>query len=209
MTNPTGNERNNVPRLRLTLDNGELLEVDGSTVDDSGVPTVVLRLTPWRAHDLAHVLDTYTRLVEVMSRSSEVSGTEESLSRALLDAVSLLRPTNGPESLSLGKVTSGRRAMAMAVLQEHRPDLDHTALIAGRPGGRWDFSPGSPGLRRVRGGRPRTAAKRGPQSRAAGARGRRPRLTKKREFSPWAGSPCRKSCAPLSTAKLRSPLVAN
>lgn len=130
MTNPTGNERNNVPRLRLTLDNGELLEVDGSTVDDSGVPTVVLRLTPWRAHDLAHVLDTYTRLVEVMSRSSEVSGTEESLSRALLDAVSLLRPTNGPESLSLGKVTSGRRAMAMAVLQEHRPDLDHTALIA-------------------------------------------------------------------------------
>jgi hypothetical protein len=130
MTNPTENAQNNVPRLRLTLDNGELLEVDGPTIDDSGVPAVVLRLTPWRAHDLAHVLETYTRLVEVMSRSSEVSGTEESLSRALFDAVSLLRPASGPESPSLGRVTSGRRAMAMAVLQEHRPDLDHTALIA-------------------------------------------------------------------------------
>ena len=49
MTNPTGNEQNDRPRLRLTLDDGELLEVDGSTVDDSGVPAVVLRLAPWRA----------------------------------------------------------------------------------------------------------------------------------------------------------------
>jgi hypothetical protein len=130
MTNPTGNERNDRPRLRLTLDNGELLEVDGSTVDDSGVPAVVLRLTPWRAHDLAHVLETYTRLVDVLSRSSEVSGTEESLSRALFDAVDLLRPAGEPVSPGLGKVTSGRRARAMAVLQEHRPDLDHTTLIA-------------------------------------------------------------------------------
>lgn len=130
MTNPTVSAQNDRPRLRLTLDNGELLEVDGSTVDDSGVPAVVLRLTPWRAHDLAHVLDTYTRLVEVMSQSSEVSGTEESLSRALFDAVSLLRSVTDPEFPTLGKVTSGRRAMAMAVLQEHRPDLDHTALIA-------------------------------------------------------------------------------
>ena len=130
MTNPTGNEQNDRPRLRLTLDDGELLEVDGSTVDDSGVPAVVLRLAPWRAHDLAHVLETYTRMVEVMSASSEVSGTEQSLSRALFDAVNILRPASGPESPSLGKVTSGRRAMAMAVLQDHRPDLDHTALIA-------------------------------------------------------------------------------
>jgi len=128
MTNPT--DPSNGPRLRLTLDDGELLEVDGSTIDDSGVPAIVLRLTPWRAHDLAHVLDTYTRVVEVMSRSSEVSGTEASLSRALFDAVSVLRPATGPESPPLGKVTSGRRALAMAVLQEHRPDLDHTALIA-------------------------------------------------------------------------------
>lgn len=128
MTNPT--DPSNGPRLRLTLDDGELLEVDGSTVDDSGVPAIVLRLTPWRAHDLAHVLDTYTRLVEVMSRSSEVSGTETSLSRALFDAVSLLRPADGPESSAPERVTSGRRALAMAVLQEHRRDLDHTALTA-------------------------------------------------------------------------------
>lgn len=94
------------------------------------VPGDMWVLAAWRAHDLAHVLATYTRLVEVMSESSEVSGTEASLSRALLDAVSVLRPAGDPVPPALGKVTSGRRAMAMSVLQQKRPDLDHTSLIA-------------------------------------------------------------------------------
>jgi hypothetical protein len=128
MTNPT--DPSNGPRLRLTLDDGELLEVDGLTVDDSGVPAIVLRLTPWRAHDLAHVLDAYTRMVAVVSASEEVSGTEESLSRALFDAVALVRPAGELVPAGLGKVTTVRRVRAMAVLQQHRPDLDHTTLIA-------------------------------------------------------------------------------
>ena len=68
--------------------------------------------------------------MEVVTRSSEVSGTEESLSRGLYDAAELLTLGAGRESVPLGKVTSGRRLRAMAVLQEHRPDLDHGQLIA-------------------------------------------------------------------------------
>jgi hypothetical protein len=111
----------------LKLDSGELLEV-AAAATEAGVP-VVLRMTAARAYDLAFVLDSYTRLVEVLSRSSEVSGTEESLSRALFDSAALLIPTR-PHSPALGKVTSGRRLRAMAILQEHRPDLDHSTLVA-------------------------------------------------------------------------------
>ncbi|MFL5910244.1 MAG: hypothetical protein ACJ768_06720 [Gaiellaceae bacterium] len=91
---------------------------------------MVLRMTPWRAYGVAFVLDTYTRIMAVLSRSSEVSGTEESLSRALFDASALLLPRSGSVSPGLGKVTSARRLRAMAVLQEHRKDLDHSMLIA-------------------------------------------------------------------------------
>ena len=91
MMNPTHDDQNDRPRLRLELDSGELLEIDGASVGGlAETPAVVLRLTPCRAHDLAHVLDTYTRLVEVMSRWNEVSGTEASLSRGLYDAAELL-----------------------------------------------------------------------------------------------------------------------
>jgi hypothetical protein len=37
----------------------------------------------------------------------------------------MLTPGAGREPLQLGKVTFGLRLRAMAVLQEHRPDLDH------------------------------------------------------------------------------------
>jgi hypothetical protein len=44
-------------RFRLAMDNGEVVEVDGSTLvdEDSGrtVTAVVLRLPAWRAHALA------------------------------------------------------------------------------------------------------------------------------------------------------------
>jgi hypothetical protein len=47
-------------RFRMAMDNGELVEVDGSTLvdEDTGrsVLAVILRLPPWRAHALAHVL---------------------------------------------------------------------------------------------------------------------------------------------------------
>jgi hypothetical protein len=48
----------NPDRLRVALDHGEEVELDGGTlvVDGAECPSVVLRLTPWRARSVARVL---------------------------------------------------------------------------------------------------------------------------------------------------------
>ncbi len=44
--------------LRVALDNGEVVELDGGTLLVGGepAPSVLLRLLPWRARSLARVL---------------------------------------------------------------------------------------------------------------------------------------------------------
>lgn len=64
--------------FRLRLDSGETVE--------AGADEVVLRMARWRAQDLSLVLDAYTRIVELVDRAGEVSGTERGLARALADA---------------------------------------------------------------------------------------------------------------------------
>jgi len=46
-------------RLRVALDNGEVVELDGGTLvlGDEESPSVVLRLAPWRARSVARVLE--------------------------------------------------------------------------------------------------------------------------------------------------------
>jgi hypothetical protein len=46
-------------RLRLALDHGEVVELDGGTLvlDGEESPSVVLRLTPWRARSVAQALE--------------------------------------------------------------------------------------------------------------------------------------------------------
>ena len=55
-----------VTPLRLVLDFGETVELDGSTLYDSysetAVPAVVLRMPPHRAACIGKVLDAYTRV---------------------------------------------------------------------------------------------------------------------------------------------------
>jgi hypothetical protein len=84
MANPTD------PRaegFRAELDDGQVVEVDGSTVtdpqSDAPVPVVVLRMNRTRAHLLAHLLDDWCRAARVFAtfRSSEV--TERALAWAL------------------------------------------------------------------------------------------------------------------------------
>lgn len=45
--------------VRVALDNGEVVELDGGTVTVDGQvsPSVLLRLVPWRARSLARALD--------------------------------------------------------------------------------------------------------------------------------------------------------
>jgi hypothetical protein len=73
------------PPIALRSDTGESVEIDGDQV--------VLRLAPWRADDLVHVLTTYTRLIALVDRASEVSGTETDLATALRDAGTYARLT--------------------------------------------------------------------------------------------------------------------
>jgi len=46
-------------RLRVALDTGEVVELDGGTLvlGDEESPSVVLRLAPWRARSVARVLE--------------------------------------------------------------------------------------------------------------------------------------------------------
>jgi hypothetical protein len=57
--------------LRVELDDGQIVETDGTTVVDpaSGdqVPAVVLRMTRSRAHVLAHVLEDWSRVAFVFA----------------------------------------------------------------------------------------------------------------------------------------------
>ena len=62
MTNPMQSDPN---RLRLALDNGEEVELDGGTLilGDEESPSVLLRLAPWRARSVARVLEPVPELI--------------------------------------------------------------------------------------------------------------------------------------------------
>jgi len=66
-------------RFRAELDDGRVVEADGSTVTDpdsgTAVPAVLLRMSRTQAHMLAHILDDWCRVALVFAtlRSSEVT----------------------------------------------------------------------------------------------------------------------------------------
>lgn len=122
MANPTQPRPGHV--FRAELENGQLVEADGSTVADpatgSQVPAVLLRMTPARAHLLAHVLDDWCRvcLVFATSRSAEVAErslawTLENGAAAVGNAEAMRCPRGQPEAPS-----PAQRLAAVAVLRE-------------------------------------------------------------------------------------------
>jgi hypothetical protein len=113
---------------RLVLDEGEALEV--RLIDSSGVGgDIELRLPAWRAVDLALVLEAYSRLTAVVTEATAVSGTEQSLARALRDAAVV---ASGRQAQDAGpsKVSTAGRLKAMAQLQKFRPDFSHSKLVS-------------------------------------------------------------------------------
>jgi hypothetical protein len=76
MANPTDPH---AQTFRAELDDGQVVEADGSTFNDpasgAAVPAVLLRMSPARAHTLAHILDDWSRvaLVYATLRSSQVT----------------------------------------------------------------------------------------------------------------------------------------
>ena len=79
-------------RLRLALDNGEEVELDGGTLvlGDEDSPSVLLRLASWRARSLARVLEEWSAVSRVFHRAPRPILTELELSRTLDLAASAL-----------------------------------------------------------------------------------------------------------------------
>ena len=79
-------------RLRVALDHGEVVELDGCTliVDGAESPSVLLRLTPWRARSVARVLEEWSAVSRVFHRAPPPIQTELELSRTLGLAASVL-----------------------------------------------------------------------------------------------------------------------
>jgi hypothetical protein len=122
--------------FRALLENGQIVEADGSTVADpaSGgqVPAVLLRMTPARAHVLSHVLDDWARaaLIFATMRSSEpaeraLAWTLEAGAAALGDDQARRCSRSQPETPS-----AAQRLAAVAVLRERRPQITPVQGIA-------------------------------------------------------------------------------
>ncbi|MGB9137100.1 MAG: hypothetical protein WCB73_07745, partial [Pseudonocardiaceae bacterium] len=79
-------------RLRVALDHGEVVELDGGTllVDGAKSSSILLRLTPWRARSVARVMEEWSAVSRVFHREPRPVLTELELSRTLDLAASAL-----------------------------------------------------------------------------------------------------------------------
>ena len=124
----------NPDQLRVALDHGEVVELDGGTLvlggDES--PSVVLRLTPWRARSVARVLEEWSAVSRVFHRAPRPILTELELSRTLDLAASALGDPEPVVPLVRGDrvVPSRQRLDAVAVLAERESRLSALQRLA-------------------------------------------------------------------------------
>jgi hypothetical protein len=122
-------------RLRVALDHGEVVELDGGTLllDGEESPTVVLRLTPWRARSVAQALEEWSAASGVFNRASRPGPDELALSRTLELAAAVVG--GGDEPLSRFPrgdytVPGRQRLAAVAVLAERETGLSAVQRLA-------------------------------------------------------------------------------
>jgi hypothetical protein len=131
MTNPMQSEPD---RLRVALDNGEVVELDGGTLvlGDEESPSVVLRLAPWRARSVARVLEEWSAVSRVFHRAPRPILTELELSRTLDLAASALGDPEPTMPVLRGDrvVPSRQRLDAVAVLAERESRLSALQRLA-------------------------------------------------------------------------------
>jgi hypothetical protein len=120
--------------LRLALDHGEVVELDGGTLvfDGEESPSVVLRLAPWRARSVARVLEEWSAVSRVFHRAPRPILTEVELSRSLDLAASVLGDPEPPVPFQRGghTVPSRQRLDAVAVLAERESRLSALQRLA-------------------------------------------------------------------------------
>jgi hypothetical protein len=122
-------------RLRVMLDHGEVVELDGGTLllDGEESPSVVLRLAPWRARSVARVLQEWSSVSRIFRPPARPYLDELDLSRTLELAAAAL----GGGSESIVRSPRGSRAIpnrqrlaAVAALGERESHLSAVQRLA-------------------------------------------------------------------------------
>jgi hypothetical protein len=122
-------------RIRVVLDHGETVELDGGTLvlDGQESPSVVLRLAPWRARSVARVLREWSSVSRIFHHPTRPHLDEVDLSRTLELAAAVLGADNEPKVRSLrgSRVIPNRqRLAAVAVLGEREAHLSAVQRLA-------------------------------------------------------------------------------
>ncbi len=122
-------------RLRVVLDHGEAVELDGGTLILEGQesPSVVLRLAPWRVRSVARVLHEWSSVSRILHHPTRPHLNELDLSRTLELAAAVLGASDEPNARSLrgSRVIPNRqRLAAVAVLGEREAHLTAVQRLA-------------------------------------------------------------------------------
>ena len=122
-------------QLRVVLDHGEVVELDGGTLvlDGEESPSVVLRLAPWRARSIARVLEEWTSVSRIFHYSTRPYLEELDLSRTLKLAAAVLGGGDEPIVRSprgAHLIPSRQRLAAVAVLGEREAHLSAVQRLA-------------------------------------------------------------------------------
>jgi hypothetical protein len=122
-------------RLRVVLDHGEVVELDGGTLvlDGEESPSVVLRLAPWRARAVARVLEEWSSVSRIFHRPTRPHLDELGLSRTLELAAAVLGTGEGPIPRfprGTRTVPGRQRLAAVAVLGEREVQLSAVQRLA-------------------------------------------------------------------------------
>ena len=122
-------------RIRVVLDHGEVVELDGGTLvlDGQESPSVVLRLAPWRARSVARVLQEWSAVSRIFHHSTRPHLHELDLSRTLELAAAVLGSGDEPivRSPRGSRIIPNRqRLAAVAVLGEREAQLSAVQRLA-------------------------------------------------------------------------------
>ncbi|MCA1697147.1 MAG: hypothetical protein LC749_21885 [Actinobacteria bacterium] len=123
-------------RIRVVLDHGEVVELDGGTLvlDGQESPSVVLRVAPWRARSVARVLQEWSSASRIFNHSTRPHLDELELSQTLeLAAAALgggaeypiMRSPRGSRVIS-----NWQRLTAVAVLGQREARLSAAQRLA-------------------------------------------------------------------------------
>jgi hypothetical protein len=122
-------------RIRVVLDHGEAVELDGGTLvlDGQESPSVVLRLAPWRARSVARVLQEWSSVSRIFHHPTRTHLDELDLSRMLELAAAVLGGGDEPTVRSprgSRAIPHRQRLAAVAVLGEREAHLSAVQRLA-------------------------------------------------------------------------------